>query len=150
MVADIKIKANTIEVVNYLKKLQKTIPKDITRALNVVSAYGVKQIEEKTRRNEMPDGGRFKDYSQQYKNSKAYASKENKSVDLYLSGKMFSSLTWKVSGSKGSLFFRRQTENIKAFKHDQGIGKLPKRPFFAIGKQDENKIRDLFFKHIKV
>ena len=48
MVADIKIKANTIEVVNYLKKLQKTIPKDITRALNVVSAYGVKQIEEKT------------------------------------------------------------------------------------------------------
>ena len=87
---------------------------------------------------------------QQYKNSKAYASKENKSVDLYLSGKMFSSLTWKVSGSKGSLFFRRQTENIKAFKHDQGIGKLPKRPFFAIGKQDENKIRDLFFKHIKV
>jgi phage gpG-like protein len=150
MVADIKIKANTIEVVNYLKKLQKTIPRDITKALNVVSAYGVKQIEEKTRRNEMPDGGRFKDYSQQYKNSKAYASKENKSVDLYLSGKMFSSLTWKVSGSKGSLFFRRQTENIKAFKHDQGIGKLPKRPFFAIGKQDENKIRDLFFKHIKV
>ena len=150
MVADIKIKANTIEVVNYLKKLQKTIPKDITRALNVVSAYGVKQIEEKTRRNEMPDGGRFKDYSQQYKNSKAYASKENKSVDLYLSGKMFSSLTWKVSGSKGSLFFRRQTENEKAFRHDQGIGKLPRRPFFAIGKQDENKIRDLFFKHIKV
>jgi hypothetical protein len=63
---------------------------------------------------------------------------------------MFSSLTWKVSGSKGSLFFRRQTENEKAFRHDQGIGKLPRRPFFAIGKQDENKIRDLFFKHIKV
>ena len=150
MVADIKIKANTIEVVNYIKKLERSIPKDITRALNVVSAYGVDQKEKKTRRNEMPDGGRFKDYSQQYKNSRAYKRKENKFVDLTLHGDMLGSLTWKVSGSKGSLFFRRQTENEKAFRHDQGIGKLPKRPFFAIGKQDENKIRDLFFKHIKV
>tara|TARA_R110000824_G_scaffold6017_6_gene27690 strand:+ start:454 stop:909 length:456 start_codon:yes stop_codon:yes gene_type:complete len=150
MVADIKIKANTIEVVNYLKKLQKTIPKDITRALNVVSAYGVKQIGEKTRKGEMPDGGRFAEYSQRAKEDRSKRGRQTSFVDLTDSGKMFSSLTWKVSGSKGSLFFRRQTENEKAFRHDQGIGKLPRRPFFAIGKRDENKIRDLFYKHIKV
>ena len=150
MVADIKIKANTIEVVNYLKKLQKTIPKDITKALNVVSAYGVKQIGEKTRKGEMPDGGRFAEYSQRAKEDRSKRGRQTSFVDLTDSGKMFSSLTWKVSGSKGSLFFRRQTENEKAFRHDQGIGKLPRRPFFAIGKRDENKIRDLFYKHIKV
>ena len=38
MVADVKIKANTIDVSNYIKKLQRTIPKDITKALNKVSA----------------------------------------------------------------------------------------------------------------
>jgi len=150
MVADIKIKANTIEVVNYLKKLQKTIPRDITKALNVVSAYGVKQIGEKTRKGNTPDGGRFAEYSQRAKEDRSKRGRQTSFVDLTDSGKMFSSLTWKVSGSKGSLFFSRQTENEKAFRHDQGIGKLPRRPFFAIGKQDENKIRDLFFKHIKV
>tara|TARA_R100001377_G_scaffold85_2_gene122 strand:- start:5334 stop:5786 length:453 start_codon:yes stop_codon:yes gene_type:complete len=150
MVADIKIKANTIEVVNYLKKLQKTIPKDITRALNVVSAYGVKQITEKTQKGQTPDGGGFQEYSSRAKEDRNKRGRQTSFVDLTDSGKMFSSLTWKVSGSKGSLFFRRQTENEKAFRHDQGIGKLPRRPFFAIGKQDENKIRDLFFKHIKV
>jgi len=118
MVADIKVKANTIEVVNYIKKLQRNIPKDIKRALNVVSAYGVQRVTEKTQKGEMPDGGRFAGYSQKAKEDRA---------------------------KRG-----RQTENEKAFRHDQGIGKLPRRSFFAIGKQDENKIRDLFFKHIKV
>ncbi len=150
MVADIKVKANTIEVVNYIKKLQRNIPKDIKRALNVVSAYGVQRVTEKTQKGEMPDGGRFAGYSQKAKEDRAKRGRQTSFVDLTDTGKMFSSLTFKVSGSKGSLFFRRQTENEKAFRHDQGIGKLPRRSFFAIGKQDENKIRDLFFKHIKV
>tara|TARA_R110001592_G_scaffold313118_1_gene588518 strand:+ start:50 stop:505 length:456 start_codon:yes stop_codon:yes gene_type:complete len=150
MVADIKVKANTIEVVNYIKTLQRNIPKDIKRALNVVSAYGVQRVTEKTQKGEMPDGGRFAEYSQRAKEDRSKRGRQTSFVDLTDSGKMFSSLTWKVSGSKGSLFFRRQTENEKAFRHDQGIGKLPRRPFFAIGKRDENKIRDLFYKHIKV
>ena len=52
--------------------------------------------------------------------------------------------------TRGTLFFRRQTEDIKAFKHDTGVGKLPVRPFFAIGRRDEDKIRDIFFRSIKL
>jgi mevalonate kinase len=51
MVADVKIKANTIDVSNYIKKLQKTIPRDITKALNKVSAYAVDQIQTKHKKD---------------------------------------------------------------------------------------------------
>jgi hypothetical protein len=63
---------------------------------------------------------------------------------------MFRSLTSKITKSKGILFFRRQEENKKAFFHDKGIGRLPQRPFFAIGRRDEDKIRKIFFKAIKL
>ena len=61
---------------------------------------------------------------------------------------MFRSLTFKATRTRGTLFFRRQTEDIKAFKHDTGVGKLPVRPFFAIGRKDEDKIRKLFLDHL--
>ena len=48
MVADVKIKANTIQVVKFLKSIERKVPKAITESLNRVSAYGVKQITEKT------------------------------------------------------------------------------------------------------
>ena len=65
---------------------------------------------------------------------------------------MFRSLTWKASKNKSTLFFRRQSENRKASYHDFfGVGKAKiVRPFFAIGRKDENKIRDIFFKTIGV
>tara|TARA_R100001443_G_scaffold29668_2_gene42907 strand:+ start:1265 stop:1717 length:453 start_codon:yes stop_codon:yes gene_type:complete len=150
MVADIKVKANTIEVTNYIKSLQRKIPRNIQKGLAQASAFGVQQITDKTQKGQMPDGGRFKPYSEQYKKSEAYKKKNNKFVDLTLDGLMFRSLTFKVSRSKGTLFFRRNTENKKAFFHDAGIGKMPQRPFFAIGRRDEDKIREIFNKAIRL
>ena len=46
MVADVKIKANTIEVSNYLKSILRKTPKAIEQSLNRVSANGVKRITE--------------------------------------------------------------------------------------------------------
>ena len=63
---------------------------------------------------------------------------------------MFRSLTNKVTKNKATLFFRRQEENKKAFFHDTGHGKMPQRPFFAIGRRDEDKIRKIFFRAIKL
>ena len=150
MVADIKIKANTIEVTNYIKFLQRKIPSNIQKGLSQASAFAVQQITDKTQKGKMPDGGRFKDYSKGYKNSKEYKKKKNKFVDLTLSGRMYRSLTFKATRNKSSLFFRRQEEDKKAFWHDTGVGKMPQRPFFAIGRRDEDKIRDIFFRVIKV
>ena len=150
MVADVKIKANTIDVSNYIKKLQRTIPKDITKALNKVSAYAADQIQTKTQKGQTPDGGTFKQYSEAYKRSEQFKKKKNKFVDLTFHGHMFNSLTWKVRRTTSTLFFRRKSEQIKAYVHDEGVGQMPRRPFFAIGKKDENKIRDMFLRNIKL
>lgn len=152
MVAEVKIKANTIEVTKYLKRLQKTIPKDIKTALNKVSAFGVKQITEKTQKGEKPDGGRFKGYAKSTKKDRTKRGRQIGFVDLTDTGQMFRSLTFKANRNKSTLFFRRQSENRKASYHDFfGAGKSKVvRPFFAIGRKDENKIRDIFFKSIGV
>jgi len=152
MVAEVKIKANTIEVTKYLKRLQKTIPKDIKTSLNKVSAFGVKQITEKTQKGEKPDGGRFKGYAKSTKKDRTKRGRQIGFVDLTDTGQMFRSLTFKANRNKSTLFFRRQSENRKASYHDFfGAGKRKVvRPFFAIGRKDENKIRDIFFKSIGV
>ena len=67
MVVKTKIKSNTIEVQNYLKKLEKKLPRAIEESLNRVSAYGVKRITEKTQKGITPDGGRFQPYAQSTK-----------------------------------------------------------------------------------
>ena len=152
MVADIKIKANTIQVSKFLKKLQRTIPKDIKTALNKVSAYGVKQITDKTQKGKTPDGGTFQSYAPSTKEDRSKRGRQISFVDLTDTGQMFRSLTWKADRNKSTLFFRRQSENKKASYHDFfGAGKTKiVRPFFAIGRKDENKIRDIFFKTIGV
>ena len=81
MVADVKIKANTIDVSNYIKKLQCTVPRDNKEALNKVSAYASDQIQKKTQKGQKPDGGTFARYSEQYKQSDQFRKKTNKFVD---------------------------------------------------------------------
>jgi len=150
MVADIKVKANTIEVSNYIKSLQKKIPSNIQKGLAQASLFGIQQITEKTQKGQMPDGGRFRPYSKRAKKDRAKRGRQISFVDLTDTGRMFRSLTNKVTKNKATLFFRRQEENKKAFFHDRGIGKMPQRPFFAIGRRDEDKIREIFNKAIRL
>jgi len=150
MVADVKITANTIDVSNYIKKVTKTIPRDIQKGLAQASLFGIQQITEKTQKGQMPDGGRFRPYSKRTKKDRAKRGRQISFVDLTDTGRMFRSLTNKVTRNKATLFFRRQEENKKAFFHDVGHGKMPQRPFFAIGRRDEDKIRKIFFRAIKL
>jgi phage gpG-like protein len=150
MVADVQIKTNTIDVSNYLKKITLQMPSNIQKGLAQASAFGIQQVTEKTQKGQMPDGGRFRPYSKRAKKDRAKRGRQISFVDLTDTGRMFRSLTSKITKSKGILFFRRQEENKKAFFHDKGIGRLPQRPFFAIGRRDEDKIRKIFFKAIKL
>jgi len=59
---------------------------------------------------------------------------------------MFSSLTSRITPSKGTLFFRQADANKKAFYHDiagAGKGKVV-RPFFSINDAEADKIGQLF------
>jgi phage gpG-like protein len=126
------------------------MPSNIQKGLAQASAFGIQQVTEKTQKGQMPDGGRFRPYSKRAKKDRAKRGRQISFVDLTDTGRMFRSLTSKITKSKGILFFRRQEENKKAFFHDKGIGRLPQRPFFAIGRRDEDKIRKIFFKAIKL
>jgi phage gpG-like protein len=150
MVADVKITANTIDVSNYIKKVAKQMPGNIQKGLAQASLFGIQQITDKTQKGQMPDGGKFRPYSKRTKKDRAKRGRQISFVDLTDTGRMFRSLTNKVTKNKATLFFRRQEENKKAFFHDRGIGKMPQRPFFAIGRKDEDKIRSIFFKAIKL
>ena len=150
MVADVKVTANTIDVSNYIKKITKTIPRDIQKGLAQASLFGIQQITDKTQKGKMPDGGRFRPYSKRTRKDRAERGRQISFVELTDSGRMFRSLTVKATRNKSTLFFRRQEENKKAFFHDTGHGKMPQRPFFAIGRRDEDKIRSIFNRAIKL
>ena len=138
MVALLKVKANTIEVTKFLKSIENKFPKAIEESLNRVSAYGVKQITEKTQKGVLPDGGRLKPYAQSTKKARQKKGRQISFVDLTDTGQMFRSLTWKADRKKSTLFFRRQSENRKAAYHDffGACKKKLVRPFFSIGLKD--------------
>ena len=150
MVADVKIKANTIEVVKFLKSIERKVPRAIEESLNRVSAYGVKQITEKTQKGIMPDGGRFQPYAKSTRKARQEKGRQVSFVDLTDTGQMFRSLTWKANKKQSTLFFRRQSENRKAAYHDFfGAGKKKVvRPFFSIGRKDEIQIHKRFAQHL--
>ena len=148
MVADIKVKDTSIEVKRFFKKLEKDMPDIIRESLAKASAFGSLRIEERTLQGKDADGNRFRPYSKRTIESRKKRGRKTSFVDLFDSGRMLGSLTFKSSASKGQIFFRRQEEGEKAFFHDSGIGKLPRRPFFAIGNKEEDKIKKIFFDNI--
>ena len=150
MVADITITANTVDISKFLERTKQKIPNQIQMALAKASQFGIMRITDKTQSGELPDGGRFRPYKKSTRKSRLRKGRQVDRVDLTDTGRMFRSLTSKITKSKGTLFFRRQEENKKAFFHETGTRFMQPRPFFAIGRRDEDKIRDIFFRSIKI
>ena len=67
MVADVKVKFNTIEVNNFIKQITKKQRKSITTALNNVSNMAVFMITKRTQSGKLPDGGKMKAYAKSTK-----------------------------------------------------------------------------------
>ena len=76
MVAELNVDANVIEVRNFLKKLSKKQKRTIQKSLNRVSNMAVLMITKRTQKGLKPDGGRFIQYSEAYKQSKDFKKKE--------------------------------------------------------------------------
>ena len=150
MVADIIITANTVDISKFLERTKQKIPNQIQMALAKASQFGIMRITDKTQKGQLPDGGRLRPYKKSTRKSRLRKGRQVGHVDLTDTGRMFRSLTSKITKSKGTLFFRRQEENKKAFFHETGTRFMEARPFFAIGRRDEDKIRDIFFKAIKI
>lgn len=146
MVAEVKITSNTIQIANEIKGISRKMSSAIKKSLANVSAFEIKEIRSRTQTKGVDAFGRkFKPYSPNYKRAGV---KQSGVVDLTDTGQMFSSLTTKVTASKGELFFRQKAQNDKAAFHDLfGVGKKRiTRQFFRISKDEQKKIRILFGK----
>ena len=148
MVADVKVKFNTIEVNNFIKRITKKQKKSITTALNNVSNMAVFMITKRTQSGKLPDGGKMKAYAKSTKKDRNKRGRQTGFVDLTDSGKMFRSLDFRQIGYKNTLFFaNKEREKIASFHDTFGVGKKKvRRPFFAIGKKEEDKIKEEFSK----
>ena len=144
MVADIKITSNSVQIANEIKAISTKMAGAIKKSLANVSAFEIKEIKQRTQTKGVDAfGRRFKPYSPNYKRAGV---KQSGVVDLTDTGQMFSSLTSKVTASKGVLFFRQNLANKKAAFHDIfGVGKQKiTRQFFRISKDEQKKIRTIF------
>ena len=148
MVADIKVKFNTIEVKNFLTSLKQKQRSAINSALSRVSNMAILMITKRTQSGRLPDGGRMLPYAKSTKSNRKKRGRQVGFVDLTDSGKMFRSLDFRTGGFKSTLFFaNKEREKIASFHDSFGVGKRKvKRPFFAIGNKEENKIKEEFSK----
>ena len=148
MVADIKVKSNTIEVKNFLRSLKQKQRSAISSALSRVSNMAILMITKRTQSGRLPDGSRMLPYAKSTKSNRKKRGRQVGFVDLTDSGKMFRSLDFRTGGFKSTLFFaNKEREKIASFHDSFGVGKRKvKRPFFAIGNKEENKIKEEFSK----
>ena len=110
MVADITITANTIDIVKYLERTKQKIPNQIQMALAKASQFSIMRITDKTQKGQLPDGGRLRPNKKSTKKSRLRKGRQVGHVDLTDTGRMFRSLTSKITKSKGTLF-RRSRES---------------------------------------
>ena len=156
MAVDVKIDVNSVEVTNLLKKITRKQKAVITKSLNRVSNMAVLMITKRTQGGKLPDGGNMRSYASSTVRSRKKRGRQTGFVDLTDTGKMFRSLDFKTGGLKSTLFFaNKEREKIASYHDTFGVGKRKvKRPFFAIGNKEEDKIikefQNFYFKEMRL
>ena len=145
---EIKTDINTLEVTNFLKKLSRKQTSVIDKALKRVSNMAILMITKRTQAGKLPDGGKMRAYAKGTVRSRKKRGRQTGFVDLTDTGKMFRSLDFRTGGLKSTLFFsNKEREKIASYHDSLGVGKRRiTRPFFAIGKKEEDKIQAEFSK----
>ncbi len=138
----VSVNVNDIEVKNLLKNISRKQKGVITKSLNRVSNMAVLMITKRTQGGKLPDGGNMRSYASSTVKSRKKRGRQTGFVDLTDTGKMFRSLDFKTGGLKSTLFFaNKEREKIASYHDTFGVGKRKvKRPFFAIGNKEEDKI----------
>ena len=143
---EVKIDVNTINVKEFLQKISKKQRKTIQKSLNRVSNMAIFMITKRTQSGKLPDGGQMRAYAPATVKSRKKRGRQTGFVDLTDTGKMFRSLDYKKKGLRNTLFFSNTERNKIASYHDIfGAGKSKiVRPFFSIGRKEEEKIQKEF------
>ena len=153
---EVGVNINNIEVKNLLKNISRKQKAVITKSLNRVSNMAVLMITKRTQGGKLPDGGNMRSYASSTVKSRKKRGRQTGFVDLTDTGKMFRSLDFKTGGLKSTLFFaNKEREKIASYHDTFGVGKRKiKRPFFAIGNKEEDKIikefNNFYFKEMRL
>jgi len=153
---EVGVNINNIEVKNLLKNISRKQKAVITKSLNRVSNMAVLMITKRTQGGKLPDGGNMRSYASSTVKSRKKQGRQTGFVDLTDTGKMFRSLDFKTGGLKSTLFFaNKEREKIASYHDTFGVGKRKiKRPFFAIGNKEEDKIikefSNFYFKEMRL
>jgi len=138
----LKIVTNAGLVIKNIKNRAKRLDKSSDKAIQKVTAAIATHIKERTLKGRDKNGKSFKEYSNstlEYKQKRG-GKFFNGNVNLNDSGKMMSSMQSKrISSKVGVVRFTRKEEAVKALKHIQGKGKLPKRNFFGLSKRETTR-----------
>jgi hypothetical protein len=154
----LSVKDNSRSFKQALKNKSSRVQSAIQKALADASAFQVDSIRERTeQRGKDVQGRAFKPYSKGYIQARRKRSNDPSNqdttpksfVDLNFTGKMFSSLTFTTRPSRGILFFKTAQQSKKAFIHNTGKGRMPKREFFGVSSLDQKKINAIIGKSIK-
>ena len=145
---EIRTDINTLEVTNFLKKLTQKQKSVIDKGLKRVSNMAILMLTKRTQAGKLPDGGKMRAYAKGTVRSRKKRGRQTGFVDLTDTGKMFRSLDFRTGGLKSTLFFaNKEREKIASYHDSLGVGKRRiTRPFFAIGKKEEDKIQAEFSK----
>ena len=145
---EVTAKVNAIQVLNEIKRITRKKKSAIQKTLKRVSNMAVFMITKRTQRGKLPDGGNMRPYAKATVKGRKKRGRQTGFVDLTDTGKMFRSLDFRTTGFKSTLFFdNKEREKIASFHDTFGAGRRKiKRPFFAIGRSEESKIKAEFSK----
>ena len=113
---ELKIKANTLQVRNFLKGISRKQLSATQKSLNRVSNMAVLMITKRTQSGKLPDGGRMLPYAKSTKKDREKRGRQTGFVDLTDTGKMFRSLDFRQEELQIHYFF--QTKKEKRLRHN--------------------------------
>lgn len=91
----------------------------------------------------------FKGYAASTRKDRKKRGRQVAHVDLNDSGKMMSAITWRTRKGYAKLLFGRAAEAEKAYYHQLGLGRLPKREFFGIDPKSRKTIMGMVQKKVR-
>jgi hypothetical protein len=91
-------------------------------------------------------------YSEVYKESFDYiAARKDGTVNMRLTGDMLGNIDILESkGDKVTIGFRGSKENLKAYDHMMGTGKLPVRQFFGVSESEVDAVKQEYEQELKI
>jgi hypothetical protein len=157
----ITVQDNSLQVAQNFERQVREQPNIVKTALGRTAEFLMFLIKQRTSRGTSADGTPFKQYSTKpfffnitprggkptyktfdggYKAYRSFMGRQNSKPDLNFFGNMLSNITQKSTPSQAVIYFASKTENTKA------LGNQVKRKFFAIGKDEQQPIMNVFIK----